>query len=75
MKTKSKFAGMVMLLLVFALSACSGGSNGSNGGTASSNPDASKPGQEASTGTDQKEPVTIEFMGHGNPNEKRFSKS
>ncbi|MGW8821198.1 ABC transporter substrate-binding protein [Paenibacillus lautus] len=72
MKTKSKFAGMLMLLLVFALSACSGGSNGTNGGTASSNPDASKPGQEASTGTDQKEPVTIEFMGHGNPNEKKI---
>ncbi|SEK52598.1 carbohydrate ABC transporter substrate-binding protein, CUT1 family [Paenibacillus sp. cl141a] len=72
MKTKSKFAGMVMLLLVFALSACSGGSNGTNGGTASSNPDASKPSQEASTGSDQKEPVTIEFMGHGNPNEKKI---
>lgn len=72
MKTKSKFAGMLMLLLVFALSACSGGSNGTNEGTATSNPDASKPGQEASTGTDQKEPVTIEFMGHGNPNEKKI---
>lgn len=74
MKSKNKFAGMIMLLLMFALTACSGG-NGPNDGAAPTTPDTSSPGNEASAGKDPKEPVTIEFMGHGNPNEKRFSKS
>ncbi|GAE09206.1 extracellular solute-binding protein [Paenibacillus sp. JCM 10914] len=71
MKSKSKFAGMIMLLLMFTLSACSGGSNGSSGG-ASQSPDSTAPNSEATAGTDKKDPVTIEFMGHGNPNEKKI---
>ncbi|OOC61802.1 ABC transporter substrate-binding protein [Paenibacillus ihbetae] len=72
MKSKSKFAGMIMLLLMFSLSACSGGGGGPNGAASSNNPDSSAPSNEAAAGTDKKEPVTIEFMGHGNPNEKKI---
>ncbi|MCM3782054.1 sugar ABC transporter substrate-binding protein [Neobacillus mesonae] len=71
MKSKRKFVGMIMLLLMFVLSACSGGSNGSSG-EASPSSDSTAPSSQASDDVNSKEPVTIEFMGHGNPNEKKI---
>ena len=72
MKSKNKFAGMIMPPLMFALTACAGG-NGPNDGPhqplRTLRHQAMKP-----AGQDPKEPVTIEFMGHGNPNEKIFEK-
>ncbi|MGG1880061.1 extracellular solute-binding protein [Paenibacillus cisolokensis] len=70
MKSKSKFAGMLVLLLMFALSACSGG--GPSGDSSTGSPSSPQPGQEGSGETGKKAPVTIEFMGHGNPNEKKI---
>ena len=70
MKSKNKFAGMIIALM-FALTACAAAMDQMTG----NHPDTSSPGNEASAGKDPKEPVTIEFMGHGNPNEKDFRKA
>ncbi|MCR2803835.1 ABC transporter substrate-binding protein [Paenibacillus soyae] len=66
-KRKMKWSMVLLLALTLVSSACSGGGNtpepsGNNAGEEQTN---------AGSGSgDNKEPVTIEFMGHGNPTEK-----
>lgn len=69
MKRKMKWSGLLAIALMLVVSACSGGNSGSNSGTSPS-PTKKAEEQSGETGSGSKEKVTIEFMGHGNPNEK-----
>ncbi|MCA0755973.1 sugar ABC transporter substrate-binding protein [Paenibacillus sp. N4] len=63
MKRKLKWSSMLIVAAMLVLSACSGG-----GADAGSDTGADQSGSAVDGG--KKENVTIEFMGHGNPNEK-----
>ena len=71
MKRKSKWVGSVLLTAMLVLSACSGGNDKENKASPSSSPQSSA-SEPSAAAPDNKEPVTIEFMGHGNPDEKRI---
>lgn len=68
MKKRLKWSAMLLLAMMLVLSACGGNGNSSKQSANSNNGNTST-NQPSDTGSD-KEPVTIEFMGHGNPNEK-----
>jgi len=69
MNKKLKLSGLALLITTVLASGCSdGGSVNSGDKTNSGNNQGSN--QTSNVDTSDKEPVTIEFMGHGNPNEK-----
>ncbi|MFS0728187.1 ABC transporter substrate-binding protein [Paenibacillus sp. 1P07SE] len=68
MKRNGMWMGSVVLSGMLALTACSGNNAPENTTAPPSGTDT--PQNVSTEGT--KEPVTIEFMGHGNPNEKKI---
>lgn len=71
MKRKSKWTGLMLLVLLLVLSACGSG-NVKNEATPSENSDNSQKTDHDGGENPKKDPVTIEFMGHGNPDEKKI---
>jgi len=71
MKNNSKWLSLVLMSFMLMLSACSGGSGGA-GESAEPAPSNEQSGGGAAAEEPKKQPVTIEFMGHGNPNEKKI---
>lgn len=68
MKRNRTWVGTMFLSGMLVLSACSGNNGQENALNAPTTPS----NQENTSTETNKEPVTIEFMGHGNPNEKKI---
>lgn len=85
MRKSVRLAALLLISVMLIVTACSGGGNTSGSGGNDQTPSGSTSGNNAGSGNGgsgdsgsdggedaPKEPVTIEFMGHGNPNEKKI---
>src|SRR5690606_17978775 len=71
MNKRLKWSSLVLLATTMLVTACSnGGSSNQAANNGNNNQSSKQTTQTVSDTVADKDPVTIEFMGHGNPNEK-----